>query len=327
VQIVRFRAPANVQLRRAQLILMLATLVPTVLMTALGIVLLAGGSSSVRIVIGLLVVTFCTTSITGYILGSIFVSRGASMARVQSDFLSGVSHELRTPLTSIRMFIETLRDERLTDPVDKRQCLDLLNQEVGRLEGLVERLLQLSRIETGKHDFDRDPVPIDDIVSDALTAFDVATLTSTADLKFTVDVEPGLVVTGDRAALAQTMINLLTNAWKYTPDDDKRIQLSARASSDRWVEIKVSDNGPGIPKGEQKQIFDEFERGKAAIDSRKSGVGLGLATVRAIVRAHKGRVEVSSRLGQGSEFRIILRRGKAHHHAATPIASAAHTPS
>jgi signal transduction histidine kinase len=220
-----------------------------------------------------------------------------------------------------------LRDERLTDPVDKRQCLDLLNQEVGRLEGLVERLLQLSRIETGKHDFDRDPVPIDDIVSDALTAFDVATLTSTADLKFTVDVEPGLVVTGDRAALAQTMINLLTNAWKYTPDDDKRIQLSARASSDRWVEIKVSDNGPGIPKGEQKQIFDEFERGKAAIDSRKSGVGLGLATVRAIVRAHKGRVEVSSRLGQGSEFRIILRRGKAHHHAATPIASAAHTPS
>ena len=290
---------------------MLATLVPTVLMTALGIALLAGGSSSVRLVIGLLVVTFCTTSITGYILGSIFVSRGASMARVQSDFLSGVSHELRTPLTSIRMFIETLRDDRLTDPVDKRQCLDLLNQEVGRLEGLVERLLELSRIETGKHDFHRDPVPIDDVVSDALTAFDVATLTSNMPMTFDVNIEPDLVVTGDRAALGQAVINLLTNAWKYTPDKNKHIQLTARTRGDKWVEIAVSDNGPGIPRDERKQIFDKFERGKDAIDSRKGGVGLGLATVRAIIRAHKGRVEVHSRVGHGSEFRIILRRRSA----------------
>src|SRR5690606_32074127 len=137
----------------AQLILMLATLVPTLFMAALGIVLLAVGSGSVGFIIGILVLTFCTTSLTGYILGSIFVRRGASMARVQNDFLSGVSHELRTPLTSIRMFIETLRDERLTDPEDKQKCLTLLNQEVGRLEILVERLIELSRIESGKHHF------------------------------------------------------------------------------------------------------------------------------------------------------------------------------
>ncbi|MEM9493409.1 MAG: histidine kinase dimerization/phospho-acceptor domain-containing protein, partial [Myxococcota bacterium] len=147
----RFHAPAIVQLRRAQLILMLAALVPTVLITALGIVLLAVGTSSVGITIGLLVVAFCTTSLTGYVLGSIFVSRGASIARVQNDFLSAVSHELRTPLTSIRLFMETLRDGRATDPADQRQCLLLLEQEVGRLEGLVERLIELSRMETGKH--------------------------------------------------------------------------------------------------------------------------------------------------------------------------------
>ena len=104
-KLARFRAPAIVHLQRAQMTLMLATLVPTVLMLALGIVMLAVGSGSVNLVSGLLLLAFCTTSLTGYILGSIFVSRGASLAKVQNDFLSSVSHELRTPLTSIRLFI------------------------------------------------------------------------------------------------------------------------------------------------------------------------------------------------------------------------------
>ena len=301
-----FRAPANVQLRRAQLILMLATLVPTVLMTGLGIILLAMGSGSLRIIVGLLVLTFCTTSITGYILGSIFVSRGASLARVQNDFLSGVSHELRTPLTSIRLFMETLRDERLTDPEDKEQCLNLLGQEVERLQGLVERLLELSRIETGKHQFERQPVPVDSMVSDALTAFEVATFPNKVPVD--TDIQPGLMVNGDRAALSQTLVNLLTNAWKYTARDDKIISVEVRGASDKWVELTVSDNGVGIPKSEQRHIFDKFERGKSARDRRMQGVGLGLATVRAIVRAHKGRIELRSKPGQGSTFRILLRR-------------------
>jgi two-component system phosphate regulon sensor histidine kinase PhoR len=295
---------------------MLATLVPTVLMTALGIVLLAVGSSSIGFVTGLLVLTFCTTSITGYILGSMFVSRGASMARVQNDFLSGVSHELRTPLTSIRIFIETLRNERLTNPEDKRRCLDLLNQEVVRLGTLVERLIELSRIETGKHQLNQDPVLVADLVGDALTAFDVATLTNKFEID--VDVEPALAIRGDRAALVQTIVNLLTNSWKYTPDHGKKIELVVRAESERWVELIVRDNGPGIPKAEQRHIFDKFERGQEAIDSRKGGVGLGLATVRAIVRAHNGRVELRSRPGSGSEFHIHLRRCKLSQPAARP---------
>lgn len=302
----RFRAPANVLLRRAQLVLMLAVLLPTVLMSALGIVLLAVGSSSVGLVIGGLVLAFCTSSITGYILGSIFVSRGASLARVQNDFLSGVSHELRTPLTSIRMFMETLRDERLTDAADKEQCLSLLAQEVERLQALVERLIELSRIEAGKHDFEREQVAVEDMVSDALTAFNAATLPN----RILVDtqVEPGLHVLGDRAALAQTLSNLLTNAWKYTPVDDKQISLRVQAVRKKWVELAVSDNGLGISRAEQRHIFDKFERGKEAIDRRMRGVGLGLATVRAIVREHRGRIEVRSRAGQGAEFRIMLRR-------------------
>jgi two-component system phosphate regulon sensor histidine kinase PhoR len=303
---VRFRAPATILLRRAQITLMLATLVPTVLMTAAGIVLLALGSGSVAVVTGVLVLAFCTTSVTGYILGSIFVSRGASMARVQNDFLSLVSHELRTPLTSIRLFIESLRDERLTDPAEKRQCLDLLKQETERLDELVTRLLDLSRIEAGRHAFVREPVAVADLVREALTAFDAATLTRKVEVD--VELEPALMVAGDRLALARAITNLLVNAWKHTPEQDRRISLAARASGARHVEIIVADNGPGIPRGEQREIFEQFQRGRGAIDDRVHGVGLGLAFVRAIIAAHRGRVELRSRAGEGSEFRIRLRR-------------------
>lgn len=303
----RFRAPANVQLRRAQLTLMLATLLPTVLMTALGIVLLAIGRDTPTVVSGVLVLAFCTSSLTGYILGSIFVSRGASVARFQNDFLSSVSHELRTPLTSIGMFIETLRDERLTDPDEQDKCLSLMEQEIRRLRALVERLLELSHIESGQHGFGRERVSVDELVESAIAAFEAASLNDRAAVD--ARVEGGLEVVGDPQALAQALTNLLVNAWKYTPSGDRELGLDVSSTS-RWVEIRVRDNGPGIPRTEQRQIFERFERGKSAIDGPQRGSGLGLAIVRAIVRAHGGRIDVRSKPGQGSEFRVRLRRAQ-----------------
>jgi two-component system phosphate regulon sensor histidine kinase PhoR len=302
---VRFRAPANVLLQRAQLTLILAVLVPTVLMTALGIIQLVVGTGSVSLVMGILFVTFCTTSLTGYILGSILMSRGASLARVQHDFVSSVSHELRTPLTSIRMFIETLRDERLTDPVEKEKCLSLLYREVERLEGLVARVIDLSRLETGRRAFEQAPVRGEDLAQDALLAFKAATLSSPVEVQSSV--QQGLVVLGDRSALALAVTNLLVNAWKYTPPADKHIALSF-SGGEREVEITVRDNGCGIPKDEQRLIFEQFERGRAAVDMRVPGTGLGLAIVRAILNAHDGKIELHSEVGKGSEFRLRLRR-------------------
>jgi len=304
----RFVAPAAVQLRRAQLILVLATLVPTVLMIGLGIVLLATGRGTAAVVIGVLFLAFCTTSLTGYILGSIFVQKGAQVARFQHDYLSLVSHELRTPLTSILMFLDTLRDDRLTDPAEKRQCLDLLNQEVRRLDSLLERLLQLSRLQVRKQVFDDDPVQLEEVIRDALKALDAASLTERVEV--VVQVDKGLEVRGDREALTQALANLLINAWKYTPTDGRRIELRARGG-DRNIDISVRDNGPGVAKGDQKRIFEDFERGGAAETSGRHGSGLGLAIVRAVVRAHRGRLELRSRPGQGAEFRIRLPRLKA----------------
>lgn len=301
---VRFRAPANVQIRRAQIILLLVVLVPTILLIATGIVLLALGDDTPSLVAGILVLAFCTSSITGFILGSVFLNRGARIARFQNDFLSSVSHELRTPLTSIGMFIETLRDERLTDPARKTQCLDLLDQEVHRLQGLVERLLRLSHIESGEHGFARVPVCVADLIKESIAAFDAASIHD--DTQIEVEQEEGLYVLGDAQALAQAITNLLVNAWKYSGAGPKKIGIQAVASSN-YVELTVHDDGPGIPRSEQKQIFGQFQRGRSAIDSTKHGSGLGLAIVRAIIRAHKGRIELKSKPGQGSSFRIRLR--------------------
>ncbi len=299
---VRF-PPANVQLRRAQLVLILAVLVPTVLMTAVGIVLLAMRSrEATTVTAGVLVLTFCTTAITGYILGSIFLGRGASLVRVQNDFLSSVSHELRTPLTSIGLFIDSLRDGRL-EPADQRRVLDLLGAEVGRLDTLVGRLMELTRLETGAHVFERARVDVADLVHDAIAAFDAATLSCPTPVA--VDLEPGLTLVGDRATLVRAIANLLINAWKYT-GPDKDIAVSARLAG-RWIDIVVRDNGIGVKAEERGQIFEEFARGKQAVDSGTPGVGLGLAFVRAIMRAHRGRVDVSSRGHEGSAFRLRLR--------------------
>jgi two-component system phosphate regulon sensor histidine kinase PhoR len=303
----RFVAPAAVQLRRAQLTLMLVALIPTVLMIGLGIVLLATGRGTAAVVIGVLFLAFCTTSLTGYILGSIFVRKGAVVARFQHDYLSLVSHELRTPLTSILMFLDTLRDDRLTDPNEKRQCLDLLDQEVRRLDSLLERLLQLSRLQVRRQEFDDDPVRVEEVIRDALKALDAATLTEPVEV--VVQVDKGLEVRGDRHALTQALANLLINAWKYTPRDGRRIELRARGG-ERSIDISVRDNGPGVARGEQRRIFDEFERGEAAETSGRRGSGLGLAIVRAVVRAHRGRLTVSSKPGEGADFRIRLPRLK-----------------
>lgn len=296
---------ANIQLRRAQLVLMLAVLVPTVLMIAVGIVILAVGSSDAgHIVFGVLVLTFCTTAITGYILGSIFLGRGASLARVQNDFISSVSHELRTPLTSIGLFIESLRDGRLSAE-QQQHVLKLLGVEMGRLDRLVGRLFELSRMESGSHVFERARIDVADLLRDAMEGFDAATLSRPT--RVSIQVEPGLVVVGDRPMLARAVSNLLINAWKYT-GDDKRIELEARATGKKWIDITVRDNGIGILPEEKTSLFLEFSRSQRAVDRGTPGVGLGLAVVRAITRAHKGKVEVVAQSGPGATFRLRLPR-------------------
>lgn len=293
--------PANMQLRRAQLVLMLAVLLPTVAMTGVGIVLLIVGASTTTLISGVLVLTFCTSGITGYILGSIFVGKGASLVRVQNDFVSSVSHELRTPLTSIRLLIESLRTGRLEDE-ERTQVLSLLGRETDRLDTLIDRVLELSKLQTS-HVYARERIDVGALVEEAIAAFDALTLTNPT--KISVSVEPGLTIIGDRHTLVRALVNLLTNAWKYT-GTDKKIEIEAREAG-RRIEIIVRDNGIGIDREEKRTIFEQFSRGKRAMRSGAPGIGLGLAFVRAIVHGHRGKIDFSSRPGE-TVFRIRLKR-------------------
>ncbi|MBK8977745.1 MAG: sensor histidine kinase [Planctomycetes bacterium] len=301
---VKLRAPADVFLRRAQVVLLLSVLCSTVLTTPIGVVLLvSGGEANVSLIAGILVLSFCASSLAGFMLGAILLRRGASLVRNQSQFLSSVSHELRTPMTSIRMFVEALLDDRLTDPEERHRCLSILRREVVRLDGLVDRLIELSRIEGATQPFARVPTdvgPICHAAVDAIAAIDLSRPTNIA-----LDVQPDLRVVGDASALTQAIVNLLSNAWKYT-GDDKQIALKAHATGDRLVEFEVSDNGPGIPLSEQKLVFEKFTRGKAG--DRVGGSGLGLAIVKAIVAAHRGSIEVESTPGKGARFRFRIPR-------------------
>jgi len=289
------------QLRRAQLVLMLAALLPTIAMTSIGIILLVIGRSTTTLVAGVLVLTFCTSGITGYILSSIFVGRGASLVRVQNDFVSSVSHELRTPLTSIRLLLDSLNDGRLED-IDRVKVISLLGRETERLEKLISRVLELSKLQSS-YLYARDRVDVESLIDEAIAAFDAATLPQPTMVRR--EVEPGLVVVGDRATLVRAIVNLLTNAWKYT-GEQKEIAVIARSSA-RWIEIIIRDNGVGIDHDELRAIFEQFNRGRAAHESGAPGFGLGLAFVQAIIRGHGGKIDLTSRPGE-TEVTIKLKR-------------------
>ena len=292
---------------------MLAVLIPTIALTGVGILLLALGQSLPPLTTGVFVLTFCTSGITGYILVSIFVGKGASLARVQNDFVASVSHELRTPVTSLHLLIESLRDGRLAD-AERAQVLSLLARETERLEELVGRVLELSRLESGSHAYARDRVEVRELFDEAIAAFDALTLSRPT--KIEVHVEPGLAISGDRPTLVRALVNLLTNAWKYT-GEDKRIVLEGRVVG-RRIELLVRDNGPGIPAEERSEIYEQFQRGRAARESGQPGVGLGLAVVRSIVRGHRGRLDFESRPGE-TVFRIRLRPRREPKTRAQPV--------
>jgi two-component system OmpR family sensor kinase len=148
-------------------------------------------------------------------------------------------------------------------------------------------------------------VPIERLVEEALAAFEVLRMGAPVDLH--LDLEPGLEVTGDLPTLVQVLGNLLGNAWKYAPLENRKIEIMARGDR-RHVMLDVADNGPGVPEEERRRIFDEFERGRAATASRAGGHGLGLAIVRAIVRVHGGHVDLIDTNGGGARFRVTLPR-------------------
>jgi signal transduction histidine kinase len=233
--------------------------------------------------------------------------REAKLSRLKTDFVSLVSHELRTPLTSIRMFIETLSLGRLKDPAQTQEVLQLLTRETERLSALIERVLDWARIESGRKEYHRESLEVEQLVEAAVAAFRAQRLDGGVELK--VDVPAGLPrLEVDRHAVAGALLNLLQNAYKYS-GQDKRIALSVRAEG-KWVGLSVEDNGVGIAPRERKRIFERFYRVDNLLTRKTEGSGLGLAITKRIIEAHGGRILVQSEVGKGSRFTLQLPVGK-----------------
>jgi signal transduction histidine kinase len=231
------------------------------------------------------------------------IRREADVARLQSDFVAAVSHEFRSPLTTMRQMAEMLDADRVPADSRRRQYYRVLVRETGRLQRLVETILDFGRMEAGTATYRFADLDAAALVESAVG--DVRTQSSTNDRCIEIQAPAdAAVLCGDADALRLALRNLIDNAVKYSSPDTP---IRVRWGQDRdRVAIDVVDEGVGIAAEEQTAIFRTFVRGRAAEGGRVSGTGVGLAMVQRIVAAHGGDVRLRSETGRGSTFTLVL---------------------
>ena len=231
------------------------------------------------------------------------VRRELQLTEIRSQFVSSVSHELKTPLTSIRMFAETLRLGRSKNKDTQNEYLDTIVNESQRLTRLLNNVLDFSKITKGKRTYQMEPGSLPDILQESARTMEYQLNQQGFNLEQKIDEEIP-EIRADRDALEQAVLNLLSNAMKYS-GISREISLELTRENGFAV-IHVSDKGIGIDPKEHDKIFEKYYRIETPENVRSSGTGLGLALVSHIVQAHGGHIEVKSFPGEGSTFSIYL---------------------
>jgi len=234
------------------------------------------------------------------------VNRDVRTAELRSHFVANVSHELKTPLTAIRMFAETLELGRSGDERTRSEYLNTIVNESERLTRLVDNVLEFSKIEQGKKQYQLRPTALAEVVRSAARTMQYPLAQQGFTLNVSID-EKTPALAADADAMEQAILNLLSNAMKYS-GDAREIGLKL-GQIDGEVAIDVTDHGLGIAPEDQKRIFEKFYRVRSPETEFVAGTGLGLTLVRHIVHAHGGRVEVRSTKGGGSTFSIRIKEG------------------
>ena len=232
----------------------------------------------------------------------------AELDELKDNFLSSVSHELRTPLTAIKGSAELLLDDEGASPEVQKQFLTIINVESDRLTRLINDVLDLARYEAGQEVWNDAPNPLSNIVESTVAGTQSLAIQKSLDIG--VNLDPDLPdVWCDQDKVNQVLTNLLSNAIKFTPENGE-IGISAKelttTSNGRVVEIKVSDNGIGMPKGQLQEIFQKFKQiGDTPADIQK-GTGLGLPICKEIIAHYAGNIWAESEIGKGSVFTFTL---------------------
>jgi len=251
--------------------------------------------------------------IGGLVLTYHNVSKEVALARLKSDFVSNVSHELRTPLSLIRLYAETLELGRITTQEKAQEYYRIIRKESERLTALINNILDFSRIEAGRKEYDFRETNIAELVRNTLDAYRYQI--EEQGFTFEQSIDSSIpTVRVDREAIGRSLVNLLNNALKYSVDEKFLGVKLYRA--DGVLKLEVVDRGIGIARGEQSKIFEKFYRTCDPLVHNTKGSGLGLSLVRHIAQAHGGEVEVESAPGKGSKFTLSL-----------PLAGATRPPS
>jgi signal transduction histidine kinase len=221
----------------------------------------------------------------------------------KSEFLANMSHELRTPLNAILGYTELILDNIYGDVPEKiREVLERLTKNGRHLLGLINDVLDISKIEAGQLTLSLNDYSMGEVVQTVSTS--VEALAAEKNLELNVKVPTDLTIDkGDEQRIAQVFLNLLGNAIKFTEKGEVRVEVVV--SNESFL-VSVSDTGPGLSEADQKKIFEEFRQADGSSTREKGGTGLGLAIAKRIVEMHGGRIWVESTLGKGSTFWFTL---------------------
>jgi signal transduction histidine kinase len=228
--------------------------------------------------------------------------RQQELARLRTEFVSGVSHELRTPLAQIRWFAELLHMGKLRSEEERGRSAGIIDQEARRLTYLVENVLNFSRAEKGTNRISPAPAELDHEIADALELF--APLARARKMSVASALQANAVVSFDRDALRQILLNLLDNAVKYGPAG-QTITVSSEIVGDR-ARISVEDQGPGIPHTDRLRVWEPYVRLNRDVESATGGSGIGLSVVRELVTLHGGRTRAEGAPSGGARVVIEL---------------------
>ena len=230
------------------------------------------------------------------------VTRIKQLERTREEFVANVSHELRTPLSLIKGFVETLLDGAKDNPEVATRFLQTIDRNARRLDLLIQDLLTISELESGRMQLTLQPVALRPIVEEVFTGLKERAAQRRMNL---INSLPDLQARADGDRVEQVLANLVGNAVKYGRDGGT-VTVGGRATADGKVEVFVQDDGPGIPADALERVFERFYRVDKARSREQGGTGLGLAIVKHIVQSHGGTVWAQSEVGRGATFYFTL---------------------